>query len=239
MIVESTTVCPSRIQSRTNEKGSGVIVYTITYVFVILLFPRFYRLSTAYNASVSIWIKLIAYCILGICGIRLFRERFKEGILQWKTHPVKNCIWFIAMFIGDIILSNLAMLPLALLYPDYESVNQINLETASDIAPAFIMLLSLGILGPVTEEMIFRFTLVDRAKSKFPAALCVCGSSLLFMLIHVHAMTIPDFLSNLPMLVSGILFAICMLKTKNPTLPVLIHILNNAAAFLPLFFRHN
>lgn len=217
-----------------DRKHIGMLFFAAAYVFLILIFHRLFRLSGAYDARISLWIKLISYCVLGTAGIFLFRDLYLDGFMQWKEHPVRNLLWIIGTMAADMILQSVAAIPCASLYPDYVSVNENNIGSVVQYAPAVLIIAALGVLGPVTEETVFRFLMVERAKNRVPAAVCVAVSSLCFMFIHVHALTLPDILYNLPMLVSGIIFAVCMIKSKNPTIPLLLHIMNNLPAFLAL-----
>lgn len=221
--------CPVQ---RKDIRDMGIISYGAAYVLLILLFSRLYHLTPVYNAAVSLWLKLIFYCMLGAGGIFLFRDMLKDGLTRWREHPVKNILWIVGALICEILLDNLAAIPPALLYPDYTGMNDSNLSELSKYVPAAFIVISLGILGPVTEECIFRFILIDKAKRRMPAAVCIMVSSLFFMAIHMHAFTLPELMYCLPHFMTGLLFAVCLLKTKDPTIPVILHILNNSSAFL-------
>lgn len=84
-----------------------LIFFAAAYVFLILLFPHLYHLTPFYNRTVSGFIKLGSYCLLGILGIVLFRDLYAAGLREWKAHPLKNLGLLIAecivRFVSGII----------------------------------------------------------------------------------------------------------------------------------------
>lgn len=208
-----------------------LIFFAAAYVFLILLFPHLYHLTPFYNRTVSGFIKLGSYCLLGILGIVLFRDLYAAGLREWKAHPLKNLGLLIGCFLA-VQISDMIVVPFAMAM-GYESMNQTNVEVVLNAFPALLTILGMGVLGPVTEETIFRFTMVVRGKEKFPVWLCIIVSSVAFMLLHTHAFTLNEVISCLPQLTTGLILAVLVVKCKNPTIPVLVHILNNVIALAP------
>lgn len=206
-------------------------IYVGMYIFVFFLPGRLMSDRTAY-----LWAELIAYALLGIGGIFLCLDVFKEGFGQWKSHPAKNALWLVGAFLVDRLLETLASLPLFLLAPDYESQNGITLSVIMEKVPFPIFLLALGILGPITEEVIYRSLLVRKAGSRMPVALCIIASSLLFMLGHMRSLSAEELLANLPLFTTGLVYAIVLIKSKNITVPIFLHIFHNASALLLMYF---
>lgn len=207
-----------------------LIFFAAAYVFLILLFPHLYHLTPVYNQTVSGFIALCSYCVLGTLGIMLFRDLYAAGLREWKAHPLKNLGLLIGCFLA-VKISDIVVVPFTMAM-GYESMNQDNVALTINLFPALLTVLSLGILGPVTEETIFRFTMIVKGKEKFPVWLCIIVSSVLFMLLHTHAFTMFEVISCLPQLTTGLILAVLVVKCKNPTIPVLIHILNNVVAIL-------
>jgi len=88
-----------------------------------------------------------------------------------------------------------------------------------------------GLISPVAEEMFFRGILFGFLR-RWGAWVAVGGSTLLFVLAHAPARSVP-----LPQLVGGLLFAWAYEKEKNLLVPITIHALGNLAIFsLSLLF---
>lgn len=218
------------MKNRISEKTIVIMVFCGIYAIVALLLPR---LSYFRHTPLSLWIQAINYMVLGTIGLIAFRSIIKEGVNQWRIHTAKNFLWLIGAFVAEIILSNLSALPLAILYPNYTSINDNSLAEASAILPIPILFIAFGILGPVTEEFIFRIIPIEKG-DHIPVVLRVIIVSLLFMILHMHELTLQELLYNIGMFVTGIIYSVAFIKTKNATIPLLIHLLNNAPALMLL-----
>lgn len=218
------------MKNRISEKTIVMMVFCGIYAIVALLLPR---LSYFSHTPLSLWIQAINYMVLGTIGLIAFRSIIKEGVNQWRIHTAKNFLWLIGAFVAEIILSNLSALPLAILYPNYTSINDNSLAEASAILPIPILFIAFGILGPVTEEFIFRIIPIEKG-NHIPVVLRVIIVSLLFMILHMHELTLQELLYNIGMFVTGIIYSVAFIKTKNATIPLLIHLLNNAPALMLL-----
>lgn len=223
------------MKNKIYDKNNTIIIFVFCgiYAVIALLLPR---LSYFRHTPLSLWIQSVNYIILGITGLIAFHDIIKEGINQWKVHAVKNFLWLMGAFIADIILSNLSALPLTMLYPNYISINDNSVAEAAAILPIPILFLAFGILGPVTEEFIFRIIPIEKGK-RIPVVIRIIIASLLFMILHMHELTLQELLYNLGMFITGTIYSIAFIKTKNATIPLLIHLLNNAPALLLMLLQ--
>lgn len=126
----------------------------------------------------------------------------------------------------------ISQIPLGIINPDYVSSNESNILEALKILPPIVSLILLGILGPITEEIVFRGILVGKLKEKIPTSICVIVSSILFMLIHIHTLKLEEFLFYLSIFFTGIIYSVTFVKSKNITIPIVLHILNNFPSLL-------
>ena len=221
-------VKPDVMNITADKKHVTAVTYTAVYLLWIVLFHKLFPLFPNYNENIYNFVHLLGYFVLGTASIFFFRELFRKGINEWKEHTMNSFKWLIGGLIAETVLKVLAVIPVYVIFPDYESVNQGNVEELINKIPVLIGFLIIGIFGPVAEETIFRFIAVERGKEKLPVALCIIVSSLLFMFLHVHAMNVPEIMSCMPHFFTGMVFAVIMLKSKNPTIPLILHILNNS-----------
>ena len=221
-----------RQENKTGKLSIAVVVYAILFISVVKLRPLI-----LYDRNISIALLISAYCVFGFIGIYLFRDDLRKGISEWKEHGMKNLFWLIGGFIADVVLENLSYYPQYAIYPDYEGINDNNIAIAAKLVSVPLFIVAAGIFGPITEEFVFRFIITDKLRSKIPAFICIILSSVLFMMWHMHALTMPEFLANLPKLTTGLIYSVIMLKSKNPTIPLILHVFNNTSAFLILFIN--
>lgn len=205
------------------------LIFIVVYS-MILLVPR---IDVIKHTNISLGIIISLYTLLGILSFIVFKDLYKEGLEEWKKSVTKTMIIILVMYILKIILTIIASIPLGIFFPEYESVNSNNVAEIIKILPAPIVLIAVGVFGPIVEEMVFRGILVGKLKKYIPSTVCVIVSSMLFMFIHVHVFTFQELLYYLPHFVAGLLYSILYLKTKNITLSMILHITNN---FFPLLF---
>ena len=203
----------------------------ISFIFVYSIIKILLRINVIKNISINNSVNIYTFLFLGIMSFIFFYDWYRDGIDKWKKNSSKTLLLVLIMFLVKLILTTIASIPLGIFYPDYESINSNNIELVVKTFPIFISIISIGILGPIVEETVFRGILVGKLKEYIPSTICVIISSVLFMFLHVRAITTQELLYCLPYFVTGILYSIIFLKTKNITISMMLHIINN---LLPL-----
>lgn len=84
------------------------------------------------------------------------------------------------------------------------------------------------ILVPIAEELIFRGVILNRLNNKVNVLYAIIISSVLFSLVHGFGRLTPTFFF-------GLCMCVIYLKTNNITIPIIIHMLNNAVATFCLY----
>ena len=216
-----------------NKKGFKLfIILLLAYMAVHVLYTKILLRFMDMPMQFSVMLQMISYIVLGSVGMIVFWNEVKEGISLWKNHLGKSVCFFIVAFILDILLSNLAFLPMMYLNPEYQSLNEHSVAELQGKFPALLLIIALGIMGPVTEEVIFRLAPISLTEKKGKRIMIVLVTATLFMLIHVHAFTVEEFMYNIPQLVSGLIYGIVMVLSRNVTIPIFLHILNNLPAIV-------
>ena len=214
-----------------NKKGFKLfIILLLAYMAVHVLYKKIVLRFVDIPMEFSVMLQMISYIVLGSVGMIVFWNEVKEGISLWKNHMGKSVCFFIAAYILGIFLSNLAFFPIMHLNPEYQSLNEHSVAELQGKFPALLLIIALGIMGPVTEEVIFRLAPISLTKKKGKRIMIVIVTATLFMLIHVHAFTVEEFLYNIPQFVSGLIYGIVRVLSRNVTIPILLHILNNLPA---------
>ena len=218
-----------------NKNNLKCILYIFIYSFIKILL----RINVIKNIYISFGINIFSFIILGIISFIFFKDWYKDGINNWKKCVSKTLLLVLFMFFIKLILTTIASIPLSIFYPEYESINSNNIDFIIKIFPIPISLISIGILGPIVEETIFRGILVGKLKEYIPCTICVIISSVLFMFIHVHALTTQELLYCLSYFVTGILYSVLFLKTKNITVTMMLHIINNLFPLIMMIISLN
>ena len=216
-----------------NKKGFKLfIILLLAYMAVHVLYKKIFLQFVDMPMQLSVMIQMISYIVLGSVGVVLFWNELKEGISLWKEHTGKTLCFFIVAYVLDILLSNLAFFPIMLLNPEYQSLNEHSVAELQGKFPALLLIIALGIMGPVTEEVIFRIAPISLMEKKGKRIMIVLVTAILFMLMHVHAFTVEEILYNIPQFVTGLIYGIVMVLSRNVTIPILLHIMNNLPAMV-------
>lgn len=151
--------------------------------------------------------------------------RRKNGFPIAKLPRATHMLIALGIGIGCIMLNQaLTYLNQALLSNVIVESNTTDATKISHLSPV-IMIISLGIIPPISEEFIMRGTLTEtwRRTSPIGAALL---SSFIFMLLHSAP---SGFLVYIGM---GLLLASVYLITRNVWLSVIVHMVNNMASVI-------
>lgn len=164
--------------------------------------------------------------------ISAFKELFKSENLRAKIVP--SIFIALGVGIGAGLLSNLVKVAVGL--PDGAPLNQKGIEEMMGSSLAILLVLTVVILGPFVEEVVFRKSFFGLIKNKWIA---LAASSLLFTFIHVsqEPSLVYSLVNSISYLGGGLAFGIIYLKNeKNIALVILAHSFYNLISVLPLLF---
>lgn len=160
----------------------------------------------------------------------MFKNEFKEGLKKFKKNAIDNSLlaakcWTIGcltMIISSIVISMIVGKEL--------SGNEEALRESIKMAPAY-MFFTCSIMAPFFEELVFRRSLYAFLKNKW---VFILFSGALFGLLHIiGSYTGPlDLLYVIPYGAMGSCFAYLLSKTKNITLPIMVHMIHNTILVL-------
>ena len=218
--------------NRIDKEKWWAIGYLMAYLIVYVIFVKVVMKALRPPMAVSVTVQIGLYVILGLLGFRLFQGELAEGLRAWRESTWKSFLWLVGGYVANIALMTVFSMPLALLYPEYESLNENNVAYLIGKYPGALLLISLGILGPMTEEAIFRLLPWRLCKGRLQAVWFILPPAICFMLIHVHAFTAMELLYHLPYLATGLVYGVLLHGSRNATLPILLHVCNNFFAIL-------
>ena len=202
-----------------------ILIYigtTFFVVFGVTIYSFFKGTSEMNDLQLSFILSLsvlIVTLISGRVGIKLAKERFNNFK---KVASVKEIIIVVATQIFlSIGLSNLSL--------GFVAITDKNkaLEVANDTFgnPAnntelVIFLISIVIIAPILEEIIFRRIVFKRLNMKFSFIFSAIISSLIFGIGH-------EFLGILGAIVFGVACCLLYIKYNNLLVPIAVHVVNN------------
>ena len=116
--------------------------------------------------------------------------------------------------------------------------NDASVAEVIQMFPPIIIVVVLGIVGPIVEEMFFRQLLIGLIKRFAPTWVAVVVSSVLFGALHMHSFALSEVLSVIPHAFFGLSCGLLYVKTdRNLLYPAIIHCHNNLSIFLTLLLH--
>jgi uncharacterized protein len=181
-------------------------------------------------ASPTIW-GLVASSVLTLMLLWLYLRRHNHAadihLNRWSQISLKQTlIWSVGLVLLGFIF-NLAYE--AYVIPGVEMQKALQLlfaEFPKTPVNAVILFLTIAIMAPVIEEIVFRGLLQKSLSLHLPAAVAIAISALAFAALHLDYYAFPA------VFIMGAIFGFIYLKTGSLRVNIVLHVLNNAAAYL-------
>lgn len=203
-----------------------LVILTLFLPFQIGLFILFgISLLTNYNLVESEFaLGAIGFTVPAIVGIILFKNKIIESFAYFKEKTILKVVSVPLLVLLMVIIEQAVMRFLATDQPE----NQDQLLEAGAGAPLIFTLLVFGILGPILEEIVFRYILINRFSHYIGTAIASIISIIIFTLLHTNQLS--DIAIYLP---GSVILTIAYLISKRSLAYVMaIHVLNNCLGFI-------
>lgn len=174
------------------------------------------------------WWVVVRYAVLATVGVIAFRDAWGRSVELTRQHPWRSVLWaVIGIVAGEVfplipwgLLSAMGWLP-------GTGLNDAAVASFGALVPAWAFFATVAVLGPVTEELVFRETLVQRAGAWVPRWIALLVSSALFGLLHVRS------LEEIPLILAygsvGLAYGLVLVASRgNLFVPLVGHATHNA-----------
>lgn len=181
-----------------------LIVYVLQYIILILLSSIYYLVS---NKDLTSFISNELSIILTIINLLIIIYLIKKYNIKNKHINPLSCYPLILL---GISLSTIFNTTLFL----FSKPNEVTI-------PLYISIISTGFIGPILEEILFRYILFNNL-NKFNSKLkSLIIATIIFAVIHLNIIKI------IYAFILGIILNITYIKSNNIKVPILIHISAN------------
>ena len=181
------------------------ITYILSYLIILITSLIYYLLGFAsvdnFINNVSPYILIIFYIITIVF---LYQKNYRKEI------PLRVKNYFPLILLGISIAVFLNMLIFIITNPNIESSNNI-----------ILTIISTGIIGPIYEEILFRYLLYNRLTKKYTSKKAILITTTIFALIHLEPIKL------LYAFILGLIININYKKYKNILSAILIHVSAN------------
>ena len=188
-----------------------IITYIIEYLIIIISCAIYIQIG---NKNINYFIYTYSPYILILTNILIIIYLYKK--YKIKERNLKNNKYLIYISIG---ISLSCLLNMIIFKIDNKSSSE---NTISPI----ILLISSGLIGPILEEILFRYINYNKLKKFNSVKSAIIINSIIFALIHINIKKV--FFA----LVLGLVLNIVYEQKKNIIFPIIIHISANSIALL-------
>jgi membrane protease YdiL (CAAX protease family) len=164
--------------------------------------------------------------VFAVAALVLASRDLRSGTLDWRGNWRTDVLWLLGGFAGVLAVAVLGSIPAALTdAPVADNIARREAQVAALGAP--LVAVSSWVLAPLTEETVFRLAMIGRASARLPLWLCVTISSVVFGMVHSSQWDAAHLLSILPHILIGAVLGVVYAKSRNITIPILIHAMTN------------
>lgn len=201
----------------TSEEAFLKGFFLVTYVLLIPL-----HMTTIFHPN----IRMILYVVLAVDGIAAYRLVLITAAKQVWEAKVHSVVVVGAGFLGLNILVTIIGFILKLFgFTGNPSQNETNItELLHSNATPFLLILGLGVAGPIVEELVFRQFLIGFLERYIPMWVAIAISSLLFGLIHMHGFTTAEWFNVWYYSAMGLAFSLIYALDRNVYMPIAVHV---------------
>lgn len=204
----------------------GQVYYSLAMVLVptIMVIAGIFAGKDFSISSILIWTYVFLFAgVMLILGRKAFSGEFKLT-KEWVTKVF-------ACYGGFYVIAKLLEVAASLLASNFGASTSANQAVFMDVinASPVVMGFISGILGPVIEELVFRFALYNSFKNK-KVALVV--TTITFAMMHISSLAITELFFIPVYLIMGYILTKLYEKTGDIRLTTAVHILNNSMEVL-------
>ena len=215
----------------------GVLGFSILYT-VLFVFDGAKLLASVMPSAIANYLKYLVYVVLALYGSFLCKDRL---IQQWKEiRKTKRKFFFgvlkglLFLILMTVIFEFVSEMLRQFLGLDGQSLNQSNLQSTFQEQPLLIAVFAC-IIGPLMEELLFRQILLRYLRKSLPTWLSIFIVGLAFALIHMHSLSLSEWVGAVGYLGGGLAFSIIYVKEKeNIYYPLVVHMIMNSLSYISL-----
>ena len=220
-----------------SNKNKGILIFAILYT-VLFVFDGAKLLASVMPSAIANYLKYLVYVVLALYGSFLCKDRL---IQQWKEiRKTKRKFFFgvlkgwLFLILMTVIFEFVSEMLRQFLGLDGQSLNQSNLQSIFQEQPLLIAVFAC-IIGPLMEELLFRQILLRYLRKSLPTWLSIFIVGLAFALIHMHSLSLSEWVGAVGYLGGGLAFSIIYVKEKeNIYYPLVVHMIMNSLSYISL-----
>ncbi len=221
----------------TTKVYSLVIVRTLVYDIQQFSATNLFDYSAFYNKLFiyTIPVMIIAAIVTLIISFGLFSYKNNNMMdnLRLDKFNVGFSIIAILLTIPVIGLSNFIVDIVVSISPNEYSKYFDTIVTLMETTPTYLLVIGVGIVAPITEELIFRGFVYSKLKDSFPIWAAIIIQAFLFGVVHGNLIQFSYAFFI------GIILGILVFKSKSIYPAIILHIINNTISIFTDLYMDN
>ena len=184
------------------------IIFTYIFGYVVVFVGALvYRLLGFYD--LDFFIQVPCTYLLIIYYIFIIYYLVKHNYIVEKKVVYKNCVFYSLFSLSLAVFLNM------IIFKFYNGNHQ-------SILPFYLNFISSGIVGPIYEEILFRYLFFNRLKKRFSLKKSFIISCFVFAIIHF------SFIKIMYAFILGVFFTFSYQREENILIPIFMHIFSNS-----------
>ena len=216
---------------------SLVIVRTLVYDVQQFSATNLFDYSAFYNKLFiyTIPVMIIAAIITMIISFGLFSYKNNNMMVDLRLDKINVGFSVIAilMTIPVIGLSNFIVDIVVSISPSSYSTYFDTIVTLMETTPTYLLVIGVGIVAPITEELIFRGFVYSKLKYSFPIWAAILIQAFLFGIVHGNLIQFSYAF------IIGIILGILVYKSKSIYPAIILHVINNTISIFTDLYMDN
>lgn len=217
---------------------AGFMVAQVAVVALYVGIDSLGAITTANGTVLNAVVTALIYAatVLIIFGVPWVVAKHKTSLTDLGLHRLPtwaDIAWVFAGVVAYIVVTSIinAIARVALPFVDFEQVQDVGFSNLLSQSEYILAFLSLVVLAPVAEEVLFRGYLFGKLNKHVAAWVSVIITSVLFAVVH--------FQWNVSIDVFALSIVLCILRIKTGSVwsSIILHMVKNGVAFYFLFIN--
>lgn len=220
--------------------GFGYILMQIVVFYIAKVFFQLYYLLARLDNDVAIYneslkaflndnsmlLTIIASAICIMIAIYIRKNITHEKVITYNHVSARLIAYMIGLSIILYLTANIIISCVFsdMLQGEYSDTMDMIFQTKNKI----VLMLAVGVVGPIAEEYIFRGEIFDRLSRLYGDNIALISQGILFGLLHYEGTIIQITYA----LLLGIILGIIRKKSNGITAPTIVHMMFNSINFL-------
>lgn len=189
--------------------------------------------SQVMSYTIPVLIISAVMSIIVSAGIFSYRNPHMLESMKLKRFNWQYSIIAVLLVVPVIGLSNLIVDVVLYFFPGSIEAYESTIVTLMEGTSNFMLVLGIGIVAPVVEELIFRGFIFKRLNDSFPVWAAILIQALFFGVVHGNLIQISYAF------VVGLILGIIVYKSKSLYPAIILHIINNTvSSFSDMYFNN-